>query len=171
MNQAVESVEVHRWRMDCCWGPSNHHGIIVVSWNGGSPGQHKPWMIGEYPCLLVHSPHSPRPSSHWSPWHPPSSPAWPGTLGIVPGRMGNDTYFKPSNNRSTTNIYKHHQKHTFFSSCFSGVSARDCPGMGFLLRHGLQAPWQLSAWNATNKEVVKIGKHQVKLRHFGAKMS
>ena len=32
-------------------------------------------------------------------------------------------------------------------------------------------PWQLSAWNATNKEVVKIEKHQVKLRHFGAKMS
>jgi hypothetical protein len=87
--------------------------------------------------------------------------------------MGNGTYFKPSNNRSTTNIYniyKHHQKRAFFS-CFSGVSARDCPGMGFPLHHGLQAPWQLSAWNATNKEVVKIGKHQVKLRHFGAKMS
>ena len=54
MNQAVESVEVHRCRMDCCWGPSNHHGIIVgdpqVNVNLG-------WLGGTRACwcsLLIH---------------------------------------------------------------------------------------------------------------------
>ena len=54
MNQAEESVEVHRCRMDCCWGPSNHHGIIVgdpqVNVNLG-------WLGGTRACwcsLLIH---------------------------------------------------------------------------------------------------------------------
>ena len=88
MNQAVGSVEVHRWRMDCCWGPSNHHGIIVVSWNGGSHVNiNLGWLGGTRACWCSLLSHLALQATEVHGIHRPAQPdpAPLGYLGIVPG--------------------------------------------------------------------------------------